>query len=466
VRYAVVILLGVLAFLSYFDRVCITRAQGDIQRDTGISDADMGKVFGAFWLAYAIFDIPGGWLGDRFGARKTLARIVLAWSIFTALTGSAFGFVSLYAYRFAFGASQAGAFPNTARVQSRWIPAQHQGRISGIIWLVARWGGALSPLLFGILLRRVDSPAFRGFFKFIGLQAVSGLPAWRLAFWVCGLLGVGWVLLFYPFFRDDPADHRRVNAAELQLITSGRLENQRHPRPRYNLAIWLSLALSIDLWALAMCQALGSFGWSFFVSWLPRFLKQGYGVEYANSEVMSSLPLLCGGAACFIGGWMSDRIIRATGRHRFGRAVLPIIGRFGGAIAIFGVRYASTPGSAIALMCLSMILYDLSLGPTWAAAIEVGGIYSGTATGFVNTVGNLGNIVQPIVGQWIFAHFGWNRLFLVFAVFYVLSGSMWFIVNPTRRFYREEDVPPADLRAFPVHPEAARQEAASDSDGR
>src|SRR5688572_23692628 len=121
-RYWVMAFLGVLAFLTYFDRICITRAQADIKADLGISDAQMGLIMGAFWFAYAIFELPAGWMGDRYGARGTLTRIVLAWSLFTALSGSAWGFLSLLTMRFLFGVGEAGAFPNMARIQSRWLP--------------------------------------------------------------------------------------------------------------------------------------------------------------------------------------------------------------------------------------------------------------------------------------------------------------------------------------------------------
>ncbi|HZK82715.1 MAG TPA: MFS transporter, partial [Humisphaera sp.] len=138
VRYTVMAFVCVLSFLTYFDRVCIMRAQRLIENDLHITHAQMGIIFGAFWLAYALFEMPGGWMGDRFGARSTLTRVVLAWSLFTALSGSATGFLSLLTYRFLFGVGEAGAFPNIARVQQRWLPATAQGRASGILWLVAR----------------------------------------------------------------------------------------------------------------------------------------------------------------------------------------------------------------------------------------------------------------------------------------------------------------------------------------
>src|SRR5262249_25749978 len=151
----------VLSFLTYFDRICITRVQEDIQRELHLSDKQMGLVFGAFWLAYALFDIPGGWLGDRFGARLTLTRIVLGWSLFTFLTGCATGFVPLLLYRFLLGVGEAGAYPNMARVQAAWLSPAARGRAGGWLWLAARWGGAFSPFLFAALIRLADAPAVR-----------------------------------------------------------------------------------------------------------------------------------------------------------------------------------------------------------------------------------------------------------------------------------------------------------------
>src|SRR3954451_3005286 len=138
VRWTVMAFLCALAFLTYFDRFCIVRAQKDIMRDLRLDDAQMGWIMGAFWLAYALFEIPGGWLGDRYGARGSLVRIVLAWSVFTALSGCATGFLSLLTYRFLFGVGEAGAFPNMARVQSAWLPTQSRARWGGLLWLMAR----------------------------------------------------------------------------------------------------------------------------------------------------------------------------------------------------------------------------------------------------------------------------------------------------------------------------------------
>ena len=161
VRYTVMAFLCVLSFLTYFDRVCLMQAKPSIQRDLGISDYQWGAILSAFWLAYALFEIPSGWLGDRFGARTTLTRIVFAWSVFTALSGAARGFSSLYLYRFLFGVGEAGAYPNMARIQSRWLPASSRARAGGLLWLLARWGAAFSPPIFAGMLAVFDAPGFQ-----------------------------------------------------------------------------------------------------------------------------------------------------------------------------------------------------------------------------------------------------------------------------------------------------------------
>ncbi|HEY2586150.1 MAG TPA: MFS transporter, partial [Tepidisphaeraceae bacterium] len=325
VRYAVIAFLCALSFLTYFDRVCIMRAAGDIQHDLRISNEQMGAVFGVFWLAYALFELPGGWLGERYGSRRALARIVLAWSVFTALSGAAVGFYSLFFYRFLFGMGEAGAYPNMARVQSRWMPPESQGRVSGLLWLVARFGGALSPMLFGTIQRAVDAPGFRSALARLA-PSLAQAHSWRMGFWVSGLFGIAWVALFFPWFRDNPADKRSVNEAELERIRARRDATTLNLRRHHDARVWRALFTSKSLWGLAFVYVFGSFGWSFFVSWMPKYLLKVQHVDYAHSEWMTALPMLCGGVASLIGGWLSDSIAARLGRRRFARAVFPVVG--------------------------------------------------------------------------------------------------------------------------------------------
>jgi MFS family permease len=440
-----------LSFLTYFDRVCVMRASNDIQHTLNIGDQQMGMVLSAFWLAYALFDIPGGWMGDRFGTRRTLTRIVLAWSLFTALSGAAAGLTSLLIYRFLFGAGEAGAYPNMARIQSRWLPIRSRGRAGGLLWLLARWGAAFSPLLFGMLLRGADMPGFRLLLHQLHLpRAIADAPAWRMGFWFSGLAGLVWVALFFPFFRDDPADKRSVNEAELTLIRAGRPADDRDADAGHghvmNAGVWKALFASPSLWCMAMLYLTGSFGYSFFVSWMPKYFEKVQRVPFEKSEWMNVGPQFCAGIACLLGGILSDALVRAIGRKRMGRAVFPIAGCTVAAAAMFGIRLVHTPHAAVALMCIAAAAYDFGQAANWATIVDVGGRYAGTAAGFINTVGNMGNALQPVIGAAVFTRFGWGALFACYAGAYLVAGSMWLFIDPARTFY--EAVRPA--QGFPV----------------
>jgi MFS family permease len=398
----------------------------------------MGLVFGAFWLAYALLEIPGGWMGDRFGARLTLTRIVLAWSLFTALTGAATGFASLLIYRLLFGAGEAGAYPNMARVQSRWLPVAERARAGGVLWLCARSGAAFAPLMFGTLTRAVSS-----------LQAAAAgspllywfgdFPSWRIAFFISGLLGVVWCLAFYPWFRDEPSAKPSVSSAELRHIEQGR--GSAGAGRRMDARTWARLFSSPSIWALAMYYFCGSIGWSFYVSWMPRYMKEVHHVSFEKSEWASAWPLLCGGIACLAGGILSDALVRRTGWRRLGRAIFPLTGCLTAAAATLAIPHVSTLREATLLMCLAAAAYDFGQGANWASIIDLGGPYAGVAMGLVNMVGNFGNAAQPYVGARIFPVFGWDALFYAYAAAFLMSMMMWTIINPTRPF--DEDPKPA-----------------------
>jgi MFS family permease len=422
----------VLSFLTYFDRQCIVWVKPEIQSELNLTDQQMGLVLGAFWLAYSLFDIPAGWLGDRYGARLALTRVVLAWSLFTALTGVATGFVTLLAYRFLFGAGEAGAYPNMARVQAGWLPRPARGRAGGWLWLSARWGAAFSPVLFGGLIRWLNSAEVRDVLTVVpGLAEVSG---WRLGFWVAGLAGVVWCLAFYPWFRNDPAEKRSVNAAELGLIRAGQVPGEGQGHGRIDPGMWRALVSSRSLWALAAMYFFGSFGWSFFVSWMPDYLSRVHGIQYVASEDFWKQPLFYGGVSCLVGGLLSDWLIRRTGRKWLGRAVFPLVGLTTAATAMYCVQFVN-PDWVVVLMCVAGGAYDFGQGASWASIVDIGGRYAGSATGFINLVGNMGNAVQPYIGAWIFGRYGWDTLFAVYAGVFLVAASTWLVIDPRRTFY-------------------------------
>jgi ACS family glucarate transporter-like MFS transporter len=199
--------------------------------------------------------------------------------------------------------------------------------------------------------------------------------------------------------------------------------------------MWRALLSSRSLWALAALYFFGSFGWSFFVSWMPDYLQRIHGVDFDASQSVWKQPLFYGGMSCLVGGVLSDRFSRWTGSQRLGRALFPILGLTIAAAAIFSLRFARGPDEALALMCLAGAAHDFGQGANWASIVDIGGRYAGTAAGFVNLVGNLGNAVQPAIGAWIFGRFGWNMLFVVYASVFLVAASMWLFIDPCRRFY-------------------------------
>ena len=269
-RYRVVALAIGLAVLSYIQRVAISQAAGPISRDLHFNKAAMGLIFGAFGLSYALFELPMGLLGDRIGVRRILIQIVLAWSLFTALTGAAWSFISMYVVRFAFGAGEAGCFPNLTRMLSVWLPARERVTAQSLMWACTRWGGAATPPI---------------------VLAIVSIFGWRWAFVAFALLGVVWCIIFFAWFRNDPSEHPSVNAAERELIETTR-NLQVHRSAQDN---WLSILLTPQVAILVLQYFCFSFVWYFYITWLPTYLIEQRGQTPGHAATLSVLPLLFGG---------------------------------------------------------------------------------------------------------------------------------------------------------------------------
>jgi nitrate/nitrite transporter NarK len=249
------------------------------------------------------------------------------------------------------------------------------------------------------------------------------------------MLGAVWCLAFFPWFRDEPSQKKSVSPAELDYIESnrGNLETAH----RMGGDMWRRLFTSPSLWAMAMYYIFGSFGWSFFVSWMPRFLKDSHGMSFEKSEWSTAWPLLCGGIACMVGGILSDALVNRTGWRRLGRAIFPVTGCLVAAAAMLAIPHVRTQRDATILMCVAAAAFDFGQAANWAAIVDMGGRYAGVALGFINMVGNLGNAAQPYIGAEIFSTFGWPTLFGMYAVAFVLAAAMWSVINPWRVFYEK-----------------------------
>ena len=295
VRYWVLLLCFLAAGITYLDRVCIAAAAPQIKGDLGLSNVEMGYVFGVFALAYGLFEIPTGWLGDRWGQRRMLTRIVLCWSAFTMLTGFARSYTSLLATRFVFGAAEAGAFPTLSRALTRWFPVKDRGMVNGILWMGARFGGAIAPPLATFVIAAVG---------------------WRFAFGIFGLIGFCWCVVFWLWYRDNPADHPGVSLGEVAYIRQHTIERE-HERSRET--PWKRIFLNGNLWALVWMYFATSYGFWFFLTWMPTYLIQERGLSAQRSGFYAGLPLAVGAIACVSGGALSDWLVRRTGSLRWGR---------------------------------------------------------------------------------------------------------------------------------------------------
>ncbi len=401
---------------TYIDRVCISVAAGDIKRDLAISDQMMGHVFGVFAIGYALLQIPAGWMADRYGPRHVLAWVVGLWSVFTALTGLAFNAVSLLVIRFLFGVGEAGAFPGATRALYAWLPARERGIAQGIFHSGARAGAALSLLL---------------------LPWLVVLIGWRWMFIVAGATGLVWAAAWYLWFRDDPAQHRGVNAAELALIRADQPPAPSASRPAAPL--WGILASTNLL--LAMFQYIAS-NVTFFISftWLLPYLQTRWG---SGAAALAPVPLVAGALAQWFSGWLVTTLHRrgATIGSRRGPAIAGFVLSAVGLVLCAMV----SPDSALAfVLCFSVAVFgvEMTISPSWAFCMDIGGAHSGAVSGAMNMIGNLGSAASAMLFPWFVANVtlpvvatepGTANAFFVFAAgLNLLAATAWLGMNPRR----------------------------------
>jgi MFS family permease len=464
VRYGVLGFACALSMITYLDRVCLASAAPFLVAALGLeSVADLRLAFTAFAFAYAAFEIPSGWIGDVFGPRNVLIRIVLWWSLFTALTGLTglsiggvfVGFGALVAIRFLFGMGEAGAYPNITRALHNWFPLRERGFAQGAVWMSARLMGGLTPLVWLLLVEGFFTKVPKGGAE----SAVLFLdPAnrWRNAFWVFGVSGLIWCIFFARWFRNRPDENPSVNAAELRLIGEGRDEGEAIQAS----VPWSRLLTSGNLWALCLMYFCGAYGWYFNITYLPTFLEQQHGVP-ANSvagAIYKGGPLWMGAIACLCGGWFTDWFIRRTGNRKWGRRSLGILGH--GLCAVCYSACLFTPNVFTFFLAISLAAFfnDLTMASAWACCQDIGKRYAAIVAGCMNTVGNLGGAAAGWVTGLVLNHslesyanvheldlaklslaektaglaFGYQLNFVTFALVYVVAVLLWLRVDATK----------------------------------
>ena len=405
-RYRVLAFTTILAIITYLDRVAISTAAPAVRAEMGLDAVQMGWVFSAFTWAYAAFEIPSGWMGDVMGPRKVLTRIVIWWSAFTAATGAAWNFASLLVARFLFGVGEAGAFPNTSRSFAKWFPVAERGAAHGWVFMGTRMGGAITPPIV------------------VALMAAIG---WRQTFYVFGVLGVIWAFFWWRWFRDEPSQHPEVNAAELALIR----ESAGHEPATSHAFRWSELLSANLLLVYGMYFTMG-YTLYFNLTWLPTYLKDVRGFSLQQAGWLSGVVLFTGGVMTYVGGKLTDMLVRKYGLkvgRSMGVVTLPIAG-----VLLIGAAQTQNPMAAAILLAATLGVADLSVSSCWAICHDIGGRNAGIVTGAMNTWGNIGGALSPLVvgyavGWWN----SWTVPFYITAGVYVFGAVCTFFVDPRRR---------------------------------
>jgi sugar phosphate permease len=400
-----------------------------MQEDLDLSDKQWGMVGGAFMIAYAVFEVVTGHWGDRFGSRRVLTRIVLWWSTFTALTGCVWyfsfelggmvvfnSFVLLLLVRFLFGAGEAGALPNAARVIAHWFPTGRRGLPQGLISMSAQIGAAVAP------------PVAAFFIVHFG---------WRLSFVAFGSIGVVWVWLFVKWFRDEPADHPGVNPAELRYITGGvpSAPVEHPPIP------WDRVLRSPNLWLLGTINACASFYSYMLFLWFPTYLKKGRGIGEMESGVLASLPPILGACGVLLGGFLGDWLTSRLGSRRWALRVQGSIALTVAGLLVGSSQFMEEPEFAVLLCAVGFFFSYIQLAGWWAAMGDIGGRHLGALFGFCNMLGLAGGFASQ-VGLGFFVDFmkslgysgrdQWDPAFYLFGGFLMFGALCWLLVNAER----------------------------------
>jgi ACS family glucarate transporter-like MFS transporter len=416
--------LGFLFFLSvitYLDRVCISVAGPRMQAELHLGPENWGPVIGAFAIGYALFEVPGGMMADRWGARVALTRIVLLWSVFTALTGTVTSFALLLLVRFLFGAGEAGAFPGATSAISRWFPAQERSRSQGVVWMASRLGGMVAP------------------FMVVPIQKIWG---WRASFFVFGGVGLIWAVLWFLWYRDRPADKKGVSAEELRLIESGGGTGGRAHRP----VAWRKVMKQANFWRLLATYHTYSWGAFFYVSWLHTYLQKGRGFTENEMALWSALPFLFGAIGNLSGGILSDVLVRRRGL-RFGRRAVGSTGLALGAAFLLAAALVPDRRAAALCLCFGFLAMDSFLPVAWAMSADLGGRSAGTIAGAMNMAGQLGSFISSVAFGYLVKLSGGNydRAMLPLAVMTGVAAVLSVGIDPTRPFAGIEADDPATL---------------------
>jgi sugar phosphate permease len=416
VRYVVLAALCFAAVIAYVHRSCLSVPERSIRRDLDLDKEDMGAILGVFYFGYAIFQIPGGWLGGRFGTRLALTAFLGAWSVAIGLMPLAGGFAVLFLLQLVNGMAQAGIFPCCVQSFARWFPETERAFPNGMLGAFMSVGAALASFLTGFLL-------------YLGLS-------WQQVLLAYALPGIVFAVLFYLWFRDTPAEHIWVNQAERQLIEGG----ARKPAEATADVAWRRLLTSAALWLVCGQQFFRAAGYVFYVTFFPAFLQNARGFSEAESGMFGSLPLMGVVLGSITGGLVMDALLRRTGNRWLSRNGVALVGVLGSAVFLAAAFLVDDPLVTVGLLTLSTFHAGLTGPAGYTATIDLGGRHVATVFSIMNTAGNIGAaLLTTVLPLWV-QFTSWDHVLLFQAGLYGAAAVCWSLLKVRGSIF---DTPPS-----------------------
>jgi MFS transporter, ACS family, glucarate transporter len=414
VRWLLVFWLFVLSAVSFLDRTNISIAGSSLATDYGLSNQQLGFVFSAFLIGYALFQTPGGWLADKIGSRRVLTAAVLWWGVFTALVAvlkstAAHALFFFIAIRFLLGAGEAIIYPASNQFVTRWIPTHQRGIANGWIFAGVGAGAGISPPL---------------------ITWVMVHYGWRSSFYICAAIGLAAGAVWYLIARDKPEQHPWVEAQELAEIEAGL--TVKPDGSESSLVPWGAIVGSRSVLAVTVAYfCYGYVAWIFF-SWFFIYLKKVRGLDLKSSALYGMLPFIAMTICCLLGGLVNDHLSKSRGKRagRVGVAVFSMA--LTSVFLIFGSRADDPRLAGIVLAGGAGALY-LSQSSFWSVTADIGGASSGSVSGLMNMGAQLGGALTASLTPWIADRYGWTASFLVAAALCAVGAFTWLLVDPDRK---------------------------------
>ena len=402
----VLFIICLMYLITYIDRVNISTAAPILQKDLKIDATTLGLALSAFAYPYAFFQIAGGWLGDRLGPRWTLIICGTIWSAATVMIGFVEGAMSLIAARFLLGIGEGCAFPTATRALASWLPADQRGFAQGITHSFARFGNAVTPPLIALLM---------------------GLYTWRGAFIIVGVVSFLWVIVWALYFTDDPRDHRGMSAADIEKLPPAQVAKARKDVP-WGALLWRILPVTLT----DFC-----YGWILwlYLNWLPSFFFHEYHLDIKKSAIFASGVFFAGVVGDTVGGVISDKLLRKTGKGSIARTGVIVFGFLGSFLCMLPVLFVKDLETIAWCLAGAFFFAELIVAPIWAVPMDIAPEYSGTASGFMNFGFGLAGMISPIVFGIIIDQTGrWDYPFVMSLGFLLLGAVLALFMRPDDKF--------------------------------